>query len=45
MDSNADDIASRREARKRKILENAENRLGKIAGREVKSTVKGTMNN
>lgn len=29
------DVEARREARRRKILENAEKRLGKITGREI----------
>ena len=32
--SNNDDIAARRDARRRKILENSKNRLSRITGRE-----------
>lgn len=32
--SNNDDIAARREARRRKILENSKSRLSRITGRE-----------
>lgn len=34
MDPKADELAARREARKRKILENAKNRIGRLTGRE-----------
>lgn len=33
--SKEQDLKERREARRRKILENAKNRLGRITGREV----------
>lgn len=32
--SNSDDIAARRDARRRKILENSKNRLTRITGRD-----------
>lgn len=34
METPQDDVSARREARRKKILENANNRLGKITGRD-----------
>lgn len=34
MDAKADELAARREARKRRILENAKNRISRLTGRE-----------
>lgn len=34
MDVKAEELAARREARKRKILENAKNRISRLTGRE-----------
>lgn len=34
MDPKADELGARREARKRKILENAKNRISRLTGRE-----------
>lgn len=34
MDPKAEELAARREARKRKILENAKNRISRLTGRD-----------
>lgn len=36
MDVNSDDVVNRREARRRKILENSKSRISRITGREYK---------
>lgn len=41
MDAQDEDIKAKREARRRKILENAKNRLDRISGRESEATENG----
>lgn len=43
MDPKADELAVRREARKRKILENAKNRISRLTGRENDMAENGTV--
>lgn len=41
MDAKAEELAARREARKRKILENAKGRINRLTGREDDATENG----
>lgn len=41
MDPKAEELAARREARKRKILENAKNRITRLTGRDSEATENG----
>lgn len=43
MDTKAAEIAARREARMKKILENSTNRLGRIRGEPVEDNTEGTL--